>query len=165
MVGVDGEQIGVVPIEKAREMAQAAQVDLVEVAPQADPPVCKIMDYSRLIYEQKRRAKDSRKKTRHQELKELKLRPGTDDHDFQTKLNHARDFLEKGHKVKFTVMYRGREMAYFDRGTAILKRAAEELGPLAEVEMTPSARGKTQSMIVAPAKKKPAGEKHPAPEE
>lgn len=134
-------------------MATEAQMDLVEVAPQSDPPVCRVMDYGRLIYEAKRKAKDARKKARHHELKEIKLRPNTDKHDYDTKLTHARDFLTKGHKVKFTVMYRGREMAHFERGTAILRRAKEDLGAEVDVEMEPSSRGRTQSMVVAPKKK------------
>ena len=155
MIAADGEQVGIVPVEQARQLALEAQMDLVEVAPYATPPVCKIMDYGRLIYEQKRRAKDARKKARHHDLKEIKLRPNTDQHDLNTKLTHARDFLDKGHKVKLTVMYRGREMAHFERGTALLKRVAEELAEEAEVEMSPNTRGRTQSMVVAPRKKQP----------
>jgi len=153
LIAADGSQIGIVPLEKAQQLALEAQLDLVEVAPQASPPVCKIMDYDRLIYEQKRRAKDARKKARHHDLKEIKLRPNTDQHDYATKMVHAREFLSKGHKVKLTVMYRGREMAHFERGTAILRRVQTDLADEAEVEMAPNTRGRTQSMVVAPRKK------------
>ncbi|OPZ17542.1 MAG: Translation initiation factor IF-3 [candidate division BRC1 bacterium ADurb.BinA364] len=133
-------------------------MDLVEVAPDSSPPVCRIMDYGRILYDQKRRAKDQRKKTRTQELKEIKVRPNTDTHDYQTKLNHASEFLEKGHKVKLTIMYRGREMAHYDRGTAMLRRFETDLAPIADVEAQPAQRGRTQSMVVAPKKKKVAKE-------
>lgn len=159
LISHDGAQVGVVPIEQARQMAEEVELDLVEVAPQAVPPVCRIMDFKRLLYEKKRREKEARKKTRHQELKEIKLRPNTDDHDFQTKMTHAKEFLDKGHKVKLTLMYRGREMAHQDRGTALLKRAGTELGETGEVEAMPSMRGKTQSMVVAPKRALKSAEK------
>ena len=159
LIGHDGSQVGVVPIEQALQMAAEVELDLVEVAPQASPPVCRIMDFKRLLYEKKRREKEARKKTRHQELKEIKLRPSTDDHDFDTKMNHAKEFLEKGHKVKLTLMYRGREMAHQDIGMALLKRAAMTLGEVADVEAMPSFRGRTQSMVVAPKRAKAAAEK------
>ncbi len=152
LVGHDGEQIGIVPLEQALETAKKVEMDLVEVAPNAKPPVCKVMDFGRLLYEQKRKLKESRKKARHLEMKEIKMRPNTDTHDYQFKLNHAKEFLEKGHKVKFTVMYRGREMAHFSRGTDLLKKAELDLDELADVESLPSARGRTQSMVVAPKK-------------
>jgi len=161
LISHDGAQVGVVSIEQARQMAEEAELDLVEVAPQASPPVCRIMDFKRLLYEKKRREKEARKKTRHQELKEIKLRPNTDDHDFTTKMNHAREFLDKGHKVKLTLMYRGREMAHQDRGIALLKRAAGELSENGEVEAMPSMRGRTQSMVVAPKRAKVVAEKRP----
>jgi translation initiation factor IF-3 len=152
LVGHDGEQIGIVPLAQALELAKKSEMDLVEVAPNAKPPVCKVMDFGRLIYEQKRRLKESRKKARHLEMKEIKMRPNTDTHDYQTKLNHAKDFLEKGHKVKFTIMYRGREMAHFSRGTDLLNRTEIDLNETADIESRPSARGRTQSMVVAPKK-------------
>jgi len=157
LIGHDGAQIGVVPIEQARQMADEVELDLVEVAPQASPPVCRIMDFKRLLYEKKRREKEARKKTRHQELKEIKLRPSTDDHDFDTKMNHAREFLDKGHKVKLTLQYRGREMAHQDLGMALFKRVESTLADAAEVEATPSMRGRSQSMVVAPKRLKAAG--------
>lgn len=135
-------------------MAEEVELDLVEVAPQAVPPVCRIMDFKRLLYEKKRREKEARKKTRHQELKEIKLRPNTDDHDLETKMNHATDFLQKGHKVKLTLTYRGREMAHQELGVALLKRASERLAEVGEVEAMPNMRGRTQSMVVAPKRAK-----------
>ncbi len=154
LISHDGAQVGVVTVEQARQMAEEVELDLVEVAPQAVPPVCRIMDFKRLLYEKKRREKEARKKTRHQELKEIKLRPNTDDHDLETKMNHATDFLQKGHKVKLTLTYRGREMAHQELGVALLKRASERLAEVGEVEAMPNMRGRTQSMVVAPKRAK-----------
>jgi translation initiation factor IF-3 len=154
LVDQDGGQVGIVPLEKAQELAQEAELDLVEVAPQADPPVCRIMDHGRLVYEAKRRTKLARKRVRHQEMKEVKLRPNTSQHDYDFKINHVREFLAKGHKVKLTVMYRGAEMRHFERGTSMLKRLEADLTEEAEIETTPSSRGRSQSMVISPRKSK-----------
>ena len=165
MIGADSEQLGVMTPEEALEKAREADLDLVEVAPNSRPPVCRIMDYGRYKYEQKKkRAKGRQAHTA--TLKEVKLRPGTDMHDLEFKLNNARRFLIDGDKVKVTVMFRGREMVHTYRGREQLKQVLEQLGPIAKLENPPRMEGRFLSMIlvgereaVAEAKRQEAAEK------
>lgn len=160
LIDEKGAQLGILPLNSALERAQIRGFDLVEVAPDAKPPVCRIMDYTKYVYELKRKQKLAKKKTHRQETKEIKLRPNIDPHDFGIKLKHARDFLEKGDKVKLTIRYRPREMRHFEIGTQVLNRLIEETRDLANVES--HNRGgegvRMQVAILAP-KKAPQGVK------
>jgi len=159
LINFDGKQIGIVALEQARQQAGEVGLDLVEVAPDANPPVCKIVDYRKLLYEQKRREREGRKRRRHTEMKEIKMRPTIDRHDLDVKLRHIRDFLTDGHKVKVTVQFRGREMTHAELGRNLLIRVAESLADAATVEERPVQIGRQQCMIVVPlAQAKPAGE-------
>ena len=129
-----GKQLGIVTVESALERARGKTLDLVEVAPEADPPVCRIMDFTKYIYEQKRKQKVAKKKSVRTETKEVKFRPNIDGHDFEIKLRHIREFLEKGHKVKVTLRFRPREMRHQEIGKAVLSRLVEALRDLALVE-------------------------------
>lgn len=122
------------PLTEALRMAQEAELDLVEVAPDAKPPVCKIIDYNKVVYEQKRRARESRKKQKTIEVKEVKMRPSIDPHDYRTKVDHAREFLGDGHKVKVTIFYKGREQAHQDRANALLQKLNADLEDIAVQE-------------------------------
>ena len=135
-------------IGKAREVG----LDLVEVAPQIAPPVCRIMDYGKWLYEQKRKSRESRKKSHHHvaTLKEIRLRPETDKHDLNIKLNHAREFLEKGHKVQFTMFFRGRQMLHQDRGYEILKNIAESLEDLAKIDHPSKMARRRMTLLLIP---------------
>jgi len=146
VIGVDSEQLGVMSPEDALIKAREAGLDLVEVAANSRPPVCRIMDYGRYKYEQKK--KKSSKQSHAASLKEIKLRPGTDLHDLQFKLNNARKFLMEGDKVKVTVMFRGREMVHIDRGRKKLEQVKEMLGTLAKMENPPRMEGRFMSMIL-----------------
>ena len=146
VIGADGEQLGVMPPEAALDIAREDGLDLVEVAANSRPPVCRIMDYGKFKYEQKK--KGANKKTQSASLKEVKLRPGTDQHDLNFKLGNARKFLMAGDKVKVTVMFRGREMVHTYRGREQLNTVIEQLGPIAKVESTPRMEGRFMSMIL-----------------
>lgn len=151
VIGSDGEQLGVMPPEEALARAREEGLDLVEVAPHASPPVCRIMDYGRYKYEQKKKQQASRAKRKGSaSLKEVKLRPRTDDHDLEVKLRNARRFLLDGDKVKLTLTFRGREMVHRNLGYAQLQRAAEMLAPLASVENPPRMEGRILTMILVP---------------
>ncbi|MCL5269355.1 MAG: translation initiation factor IF-3 [bacterium] len=166
LIDENGEQLGIVPIDVALERARAKTLDLVEVAPDAAPPVCRIMDFTRHIFEQRRKQKLAKKKAVRTETKEIKLRPNIDPHDFEIKLKHAREFLEKGHKVKITLRYRPREMRHYEIGTQVLHRLTEALADLALVEAenrgTENMRMQTilltRKKTTAPAKKSQPGE-------
>ncbi|MQA91334.1 MAG: translation initiation factor IF-3 [Gemmatimonas sp.] len=151
LIDAEGGQLGVVPLEVARDNARESGLDLVEVAPNARPPVVRMMDWGKVQYEERKRAKESKRKQHTVEIKELKLRPGTETHDLQVKLRHARRFLGAGKKVKVTVRYRGREMRRPELGFDMLDQIAEELGDLAIVE---SRSGRIESrqltMMLAP---------------
>lgn len=138
---------------EANALAQERHLDLVEISPQARPPVCKILDYGKYRYEQQKREKEARKKQKVFEIKEVKLRPGIEDHDFGVKFKNATRFLEDGNKVKVTIMFRGREMSHPELGEALLVRMAEELGDAAVVEKKPKLEGRNMTMIVAPKSK------------
>ena len=158
LIDETGKQHGIIPLGQALERASSRQLDLVEVAPEAVPPVCRIMDYTKYVYELKRKQKLAKKKGHRQETKEIKLRPNIDPHDFGIKVKHAREFLEKGDKVKLTVRYRQREMRHFEIGTRIINKLIEDLKELALVES--QSRGgegvRMQVAVLAP-RKVPAG--------
>jgi translation initiation factor IF-3 len=145
-------QVGVVGIAEAKNRAREAGLDLVEVSPNADPPVCKIMDYGKHLYQQKRKLRDSHKK--HQvhstTLKEIRLRPETDEHDLDIKVNHAREFIAKGHKVQFTVFFRGRQMLHQDRGYKLLDRITESMEEIAKIERPGRMSNRRMTMLIAP---------------
>lgn len=127
LIDAENQQVGVVPIQDALRRAEEAELDLVEVAPDAKPPVCKIIDYKKVIYEQKRRARDSKKRQKTIEVKEVKMRPSIDKHDYETKINHAREFLTDGNKVKVTFTYKGRERSHQDRAMKLLDQIIRDL--------------------------------------
>ena len=137
VISQDGTQLGILPIEQALQTAYEQHLDLVEVAPEARPPVCRIMDYGKYRYEQAKKAREAKKKQTIIELKEIKLRPKTEEHDFQFKARHAERFLKEGNKAKITMMFRGREMIRMDRGKAVLDRFVEALKDVAMVEQAP----------------------------
>jgi len=154
VIGAKGENLGVLPTQEARRMAEGLGLDLVEVNPKAHPPVCKIMDYGRFKYEEKKRQSEARKKQKQVLLKEIKLRPKTDDHDVEFKTNHVRRFLEAGDKVKITVRFRGREITHPEtarRQIDIIVAAVEDVG---FVEQPPRMEGRTMTTILAPRQKK-----------
>jgi len=146
----DGSQLGVMPTSEALKAAEGRGLDLVEVNPKSVPPVCKILDFGRYKYEEKKRASDAKRKQTVVELKEVKLRPKTDDHDLQVKVRAARRFLESGNKVKFTVRFRGREITHPQRAQMQLDWLIEQLIDLANVEQRPQMEGRTMSAIVGP---------------
>jgi translation initiation factor IF-3 len=149
-VGADGQQIGVIDTREALRQARELDLDLVEVAPQADPPVCRIMDYGKFKYERDIRQKEARKKQSRTELKEIKFRPKIDPHDFGTKKGHVERFIRSGNKVKITIMFRGREMAHTDLGRTILDRLVEDLGQMVVVESLPKQEGRNMIMVISP---------------
>jgi translation initiation factor IF-3 len=146
--------VGIVTREQALMRAQQAGLDLVEVAPNADPPVCKVMDYGKFKYQESIRAKEARKKQGHQTVKEIRFRPKIGVHDYETKKARAVGFLESGHRVKVTVMFRGREMAHTELGRKLLDRLAADLDGSATVEMASKLDGRNMTMMFAPVKKK-----------
>jgi translation initiation factor IF-3 len=148
LIGVNGEQLGVVPTAQAMDLAREAQLDLVEVAPTERPPVCKIMDYGKFRYQQSR--KGSKSKPHQQKLKEIRVRPKTGDHDIETKVNQARRFLEHKDKVLVNVLFRGRELQHIDEGRRIIIAILEKLADLAKVEKAPSMEGKRMTAMLAP---------------
>ena len=150
LVGDDGEQIGVLKRDDALEYARERDLDLVEVAADAKPPVCRVLDYSKYKYEQEQKAKAARKHQQQINIREIKLRPKIADHDYMTKKGHVERFLRGGDKVKVTIMFRGREQAYPDRGRALLRRLFDDLGEIAVVEQEPLQEGRNMHMLVAP---------------
>ena len=151
LVGADGEQLGIVSTEEAMQKARTLDLDLVEVASNADPPVCRIMDYGKFKYMQSKREQEARKKQTVIQVKEIKVRPKTDAHDLNVKIRHIRKFLEDGDKVKVTVRFRGREMSYASQsGFEILKHIVSEVADLSKVESPPKMEGRTMMTIVAP---------------
>ncbi len=151
-IGPDGAQLGIMPLERALAIAEEMDMDLVEVAPMARPPVCKIMDYGRYKYHQAKKAQEARKRQVHTQVKEVKIRPKTDEHDFQVKLKKVKEFLEGGHKVKITVMFRGREVTLPEKGLEQLEKMLQNLTGEARVENPPRMEGRTMSMMLAPAR-------------
>jgi translation initiation factor IF-3 len=144
------EQLGVLPTDKARQLAVERELDLVEVAPQANPPVCRLMDYGRFRFDARKREQESRRKQASTRLKQMNFRPKIGDHDYQTKLKRVREFLVDGDKVKVTIWFRGREMVHQDIGRRILERMANDLADVAHVERSPLLEGKNMSQIMGP---------------
>ncbi|MXP66215.1 translation initiation factor IF-3 [Pantoea sp. Nvir] len=154
LTGVDGEQVGIVSLRRALEKAEEVGVDLVEISPNADPPVCRIMDYGKFLYEKSKSFKEQKKKQKVVHIKEIKFRPGTDEGDYQVKLRSLIRFLEEGDKAKITLRFRGREMAHQQIGMEVLKRVKEDLDELAVVESFPSKiEGRQMIMVLAPKKR------------
>ncbi|MGH8909657.1 MAG: translation initiation factor IF-3 [Egibacteraceae bacterium] len=152
LISSDGEQIGITPLAEALRRARAQDMDLVEVAPDARPPVCRIMDYGKYKYQQDVKAKEARKRQSHIVVKEMKMRPKIDKHDYATKSRHVERFLREGSKVKATIMFRGREMAHQELGARLLDRLAADMQALAYVESAPNTEGRNMSMVLAPHK-------------
>jgi translation initiation factor IF-3 len=150
VIDEDGSQLGVIPVEEALRIAEERGLDLVEVAPTANPPVCRIMDYGKYKYEESKKAKKALKKQHTIQIKEIKLRPKTEGHDFEFKIRHARKFLEEKNKVKFTMVFRGRELQHKEKAQLLLGRAVEEIKDLGFVESGPSLEGRNMIMMVAP---------------
>jgi translation initiation factor IF-3 len=155
VIGDDGQQVGVVTTREALTMAQSRGLDLVEVSPTARPPVCRIMDYGKFKYEQNRRARKAKKKQHQMQLKEIKMRPKIEDHDYQFKVNHAREFLEERDKVKITVTFRGREIAHQDLGHRLIQKVIASLADVATVETPPRNEGRTLLAVLMPKPSKP----------
>jgi len=153
LIGPDGEQIGIVSREEALQVAEEAGLDLVEIAPQADPPVCRIMDYGKFLFEESKKAQQARRKQKQVQVKEVKFRPGTDEGDYQVKLRNLTRFLTEGDKAKVTLRFRGREMAHQELGRNLLKRVEEDLSDIAVVEQYPKMEGRQMVMVLAPKKK------------
>jgi len=156
LIGVDGSQLGIFDIDNAQKIADDQGLDLVEIAPDATPPVCRVMDYSKYKYEQAQKAKAARKKQSRIDIKEMKFRPKIDTGDYETKKRHVLRFLMSGAKVKVTIMFRGREMAHPDLGLNILEKLAEDLREVATIEVQPKLEGRNMFMLLAPLKKKAA---------
>ncbi len=150
VVGAQGEQLGVLSIEQALERAAAEGLDLVEVNPMAKPPVCKIMDYGRFKYEEKKKTNEAKKKQVVVKVKEIKLRPKTEEHDYDFKIRNVRTFIEEGNKAKITIMFRGREITHRELGTAVLDDVVQDLKDVAVVESTPRMEGRQMFMILSP---------------
>ncbi|MBS1169969.1 MAG: infC [Burkholderiaceae bacterium] len=154
LIGVDNEPIGIVNLTEAFRMAEEANVDLVEIAPNASPPVCRLMDYGKFKYQEQKKAHEAKLKQKVIQVKEIKFRPGTDDGDYNIKLRNIVKFLEEGDKCKITLRFRGREMAHQDIGMRMLERLKEDLEALGQVEQFPKLEGRQMVMVMAPKKKK-----------
>lgn len=154
LIGADGSQVGIVTREQALGKAQEAGLDLVEVAPNADPPVCKVMDYGKFKYQESIRAKEARKKQGHQSVKEIRFRPKIGIHDYETKKKRVVGFLEEGHRVKVTVMFRGREMSHTELGQRLLEKLATELDGVGTIEVASKLDGRNMTMMFSPARRR-----------
>ncbi|ATC94686.1 translation initiation factor IF-3 [Pseudoalteromonas tunicata] len=155
LIGIEGEQAGIVLLREAQAMAEEAGVDLVEISPNAEPPVCKLMDYGKFLFEKSKEQKEQKKKQKQIQIKEIKFRPGTDDGDYNVKLRSLRKFLEAGDKAKITVRFRGREMAHQEIGITLLNRIKTDLEDVSSLESFPSrVEGRQMVMMLAPIAKK-----------
>lgn len=152
LIGAEGENLGVVTPERAMDLAADADLDLVEISPNADPPVCKIMDFGKFKYETQKREAEARKKQKTIEIKEIKMRPGTDDHDFERKVTDAVKFLENGDKVKVTLRFRGREMAHQNLGREMLEKVVDNIEGIGKIESMPRMEGRQMVMMINPVK-------------
>ncbi len=150
VVDADGEMVGVISTIEGIEMAAEVGLDLVEVSPNADPPVCKILDYGKFKYESQKKANEARKKQKVILIKEIKMRPGIDEHDYQVKMRNVNRFIEDGDKVKLTIRFRGREMAHQNLGMDVLHRVRDEMVAVAKVEQFPRSEGRMMTMVLAP---------------
>jgi len=153
LIGLDGEQLGIVKIAEAFRLSELHDVDLVEIAPNADPPVCRLMDYGKFKYQEQKRQAEARAKQKIIQVKEVKFRPGTDEGDYQVKLRNLRRFLEEGDKAKVTLRFRGREMAHQELGMRVLERVRDDLMEIGQVESMPKLEGRQMVMVLAPRKK------------
>jgi translation initiation factor IF-3 len=164
LIGDDGNQVGVVPRDEALSYARQRDLDLVEVAPEARPPVVRVLDYSKYKYEQEQKQKAARKHQKQVHVREIKLRPKIATNDYETKKGHVRRFLDSDNKVKVTIMFRGREMSHPERGEALLMRLAEDVADLGVIEQRPNQDGRNMTMLLGPVKKKeqPGDTKHPS---
>lgn len=153
VIGGNGEQIGILTIEQALESASGAGLDLVEVAPNSDPPVCRIMDYGKFVFEQNKKAQSARRKQKQIQVKEVKFRPGTEEGDYQVKLRNLIRFLSQGDKTKVTLRFRGREMAHQELGSELLKRVRDDLEEYGTIEQYPQMEGRQMIMVIAPRKR------------
>jgi translation initiation factor IF-3 len=162
LIGQDGQQIGIVPLPEALRLAQEEDLDLVEVAPLANPPVCRIMDFRKWQYEEKQRAKESRRKASNVSIKEMKYRPKIGQGDFDTKTRKVAEFLSDGHKVKITIMFRGREVFHPELGSKILDNIAGQVASVGKVETQARLDGRNMTMVLAPERKKPQKRDHAA---
>ena len=154
LIGADGEQVGIVSLAQARARAEASGLDLVLIADQSEPVVCKIMDYGKHVFEAKKQKNAQKKKQRRTQLKEMKFRPGTEEGDYQVKLRNLVRFLENGDKAKVTLRFRGREMAHQEIGMELLKRVEADLAELGSVEQFPKMEGRQMTMVISPKKRK-----------
>ena len=154
MIGSDGSQVGIVEIATALETAQQDSLDLVEISPDAEPPVCKVMDYGKHVFDIKKKLAQQKKKQKQTQVKEMKFRPGTDEGDYQIKLRSLIRFLENGDKAKVTLRFRGREMAHQELGAEMMKRVEADLSEMAQVEQYPKLEGRQMTMVLAPLSKK-----------
>lgn len=154
MVGINNEPLGIVSLSEAFQMAEEANVDLVEIAPNAEPPVCRLMDYGKFRYQEQKKAHEAKLKQKVIQVKEIKFRPGTDDGDYGIKLRNIMKFLEEGDKCKITLRFRGREMAHQEIGMRMLERLKEDLDAQGQVEQFPKLEGRQMVMVMAPKKKK-----------
>ena len=152
VIGAEGEQLGILSRNDAIAAAKEAGMDLVEVAATAEPPVCRIMDYGKFKYEQQKKKQEAKKRQTVVQIKEIKVRPKTDDHDYETKVRHVRRFIEEGDRCKVTVFFRGREIVHKDRGMTILERVVQDTQDIAKVEQEPRAEGRTLQMLLVPKK-------------
>lgn len=152
VVGANSEQLGILPLSEALSLAEGQHLDLVEVSPTAVPPVCRIMDYGKFKYQQSKKLQEARKKQIQIQLKEIKLRPKTDEHDLLFKIKHARRFIEEGNKAKVTVIFRGREITHMELGQQALDRFVTELQDISNVEVRPKMEGRSMFIIIAPKK-------------
>jgi translation initiation factor IF-3 len=153
LIGVEGEPLGIVSITEAMQKAEAAELDLVEIAPQAEPPVCRIMDYGKFRYQEQKRAHEAKLKQKQIQVKEVKFRPNTDDGDYNIKMRNLQKFLEEGDKAKVTLRFRGREMAHQEFGQRLLERVRNDTAETAVVEQFPKMEGRQLIMVLAPKKK------------
>jgi len=160
LIDENGQQHGIVLIQEAIRLAENRGFDLIEISPNANPPVCKLLDYGKYRYEQMKKEKLQRKHQQQTQVKEIRLHPNTDDHDFEYKARHARRFLEEGNKVKATVIFKGREITYKDQGEEILQRLLEKVEDVTKVEQKPKMEGRSMIMMLAPEKKKGTGKKN-----
>ncbi len=155
LIGVDGEQLGIVKIAESLQLAEEHEVDLVEIAPNAEPPVCRLMDYGKFKYQEQKRLAEAKSKQKVIQVKEVKFRPGTDEGDYQVKLRNLKRFIEDGDKAKVTLRFRGREMAHQELGMRVLERIRDDLVDLCQVEAMPKLEGRQMVMVLAPRKKAP----------
>jgi translation initiation factor IF-3 len=153
VIGADGTQVGILPTDQARQLASDQELDLVEVSPTAEPPVCRVMDYGKYVFEQNKKAHAAKKKSKQIHVKEVKFRPGTEEGDYQVKLRNLTRFLSAGDKAKVTLRFRGREMAHRDLGAKLLERVRDDLAELAMVEQFPKMEGRQMTMVLSPKKK------------